>query len=137
MKIKILTYLIILSIILIVFSGCTENHKEKYIYGNATIENIDVQISDSIPDKINVTLKGYLRDSCTEMDKIESKREKDIFYISIKTIRPANLTCENLPYFFEKVISLDTQKLSPGIYYVMANNMNSSFEIKADGNSSG
>lgn len=106
------------------------NNKEEYIYGNATIENLNIQILDSNPYKINVTVNGYLRDVCTEMDKIGSTREQNYFYISIKTIRPEGKACENLPYFFEKVVPLDTQKLSPGVYYVMVNNMISSFEIK-------
>ncbi len=113
----------------VVISGCAENNKGKFIHGNATVENLEIQILESNPVKVNVTVKGYRPDACTEFDKIVNKRENNVFYISITTIKSADATCENLPYFFEKVIPIETNGLNPGTYYVTVDGVNGSFEI--------
>ncbi len=123
-------------IISIVISGCVENNKVNYIYGNATIEDFEIKILKSAPVEGNITVRGYLPDVCTEIYKIDNKREKNVFYFTIRTIRPEDVTCENELYFFEKVIPFNAQKLSPGVYYVIVNGMNSSFEITLDSNPS-
>ena len=127
-------YLIVLIIISIFIGGCVENNKVKYIYGNATIEDFEIKILESAPVEGNITVRGYLPDVCTEIDKIDTKREKNVFYITIRTIRPEDAICENELYFFEKAIPLNARELSPGVYYVMVNGMNGSFEIRLDSN---
>ncbi len=117
-----------------IISGCTENNKVKFIHGNATVENLEIQILESTPVKVNVSVKGYRPDACTDFDKIINKRENNVFNISITTIKSEDVTCENLPYFFEKVIPIETNGLNPGIYYVTVNGVNASFEITADNN---
>ncbi len=119
----------------VIISGCAENNnKGKFIHGNATVENLEIQIIESNPVKVNITVKGYRPDACTEFDKIVNKRENNIFHISITTIKSADVTCENLPYFFEEVIPIEASGLNPGIYYVTANGVNGSFEITANNN---
>lgn len=125
----------ILLIFSIFINGCIENNKVKYIFGNATIENIDIQSPESFPVEINVIVNGYLPDACTELDKIETIREKNVFFINIKTIKPIEAICENQPYFFQEVVPLKAQNLSPGIYKVIVNNINGSFKIDANNNS--
>ncbi len=124
--------MIILTVVII--SGCAENNKDKSIHGNATVENLEIQIIESNPVKVNVTVKGYRSDACTEFDKIVNKRENNIFHISITTIKSADVSCENLPYFFEQVIPIETNGLNPGIYYVTVNGVNGSFELTANNN---
>lgn len=137
MKTKILLYIIILLIFSIFVSGCADNNnKIKYIYGNATIENIDIQIPESFPVEINVIVRGYLQDVCTDFDKIEIKREDKVFFINIKTIKSIDAICEDQPYYFERVIPLEAQNVSPGVYNIIVNNINGSFVINEDSSSS-
>ena len=126
---------IIISVIIVAFiilSGCAENHKDKFIYGNATIEEIDILILESFPVQVNIIVKGYLPDSCTEIDKIVKNRDENIFSITITTIRPADVVCEHLPYFFEEVIPLDVYGLRAGVYNVTVNGASGSFEFTVD-----
>ncbi len=136
MRKKTLLYLLIILIISIFISGCAQNNNAKYIYGNATIESIELQKLKSFPSEINVFVSGYLPDACTEFDEIETKQENNIFYITIKTIKPVDEVCENQPYFFNKNIPLNTKELSPGEYTVIVNGMNGSFNTTANSNSS-
>ncbi len=124
---------------MVISSGCTENiksenNKSKYIYGNATIENIDIKILRSFPVQVNVTANGFLADSCTSFDKIIKEKKENIFFVTITTVRPSDLNCEKEPYFFEKEIPLDTNGLDGGVYIVSVNGVNGSFEINADNN---
>ncbi len=129
------THLLILLIISagVIISGCNESDKVKPIYGKAVIEDVEIQTLESNPEEVNVAVKGYTPDACTQIEKIDTKRENNHFNISITTTRSPDVTCDNLPYFFEKTIPLETQGLNTGSYYVTVNGENASFEI---GNSS-
>ena len=60
-----------------------ETDGEDYVYGTADVENIQILILESFPVQVRVIAEGYLPDGCTEIDKIKTERERNIFNVSI------------------------------------------------------
>lgn len=143
MKDRILKYSMILLVLitLVMASGCAEeevndtqvpNETEEFIYGNATVQEIDILILESFPVQINVVAKGYLPDGCTEIDQIITNREGNTFNVQITTKRPADAICTQAIVPFEEVISLDVYGLEAGVYEVDVNGVKGSFELTVD-----
>jgi inhibitor of cysteine peptidase len=86
---------------LIMLSGCTqapdsatdsdsdrqdnksESQDGDYIYGTAVVESIEILVLESFPVQIHVVARGYLPDGCTEIDRVEEKRDGNIFTVTI------------------------------------------------------
>jgi len=60
-----------------------DNGIDEFIYGNATVESIEVVVLESFPVQINVNASGYLPDSCTKIHTTE--RGKTQFEFSPQT----------------------------------------------------
>lgn len=112
--------------------GNSDTDKGEYIYGNATVEEIQIMILESFPVQINVVARGYLPDGCTDVDEIIKTREENAFFVTITTKRPADLMCTQVIVPFEKVISLDVYGLNAGEYQVNVNGVTSSFTLDMD-----
>lgn len=126
--------------ILAMFSGCTEKNNDiqtryngsEFIYGNSTVEKIEIQMLESFPVQVNVIVQGYLPDNCTEIDRIMKSRDENTFFINIKTKRPADVFCTQGIKPFEETISLDVDGLKAGVYEVNVNGFIDSFELTMD-----
>ena len=125
--------------ILTMLSGCIDKNNDhkayngnEFIFGNATVENIEIQILESFPVQVNVIVKGYLADNCTEIDRIIEFRDENTFYINIKTKRPADVFCTQVIRPFEETITLDVDGLNAGVYEVNVNGVLGSFELTMD-----
>jgi inhibitor of cysteine peptidase len=109
-----------------------ETDEEDYVYGTAKVENIQILILESFPVQVQVIAEGYLPDGCTEIDKIKTEREGNIFNISISTKRPKDAICTQALESFTETIHLDVQGLKAGNYTVNVNGVIGSFELAVD-----
>ncbi|HEY9206948.1 MAG TPA: hypothetical protein VIO58_13630 [Candidatus Methanoperedens sp.] len=109
-----------------------DNKTGKFIYGNATVESIEIMVLESFPVLIKVNARGYLPDGCTEIDDIVKEKEGNTFLVNIKTVRPADTFCTEAIVPFQEVISLDVYGLKAGIYNVDVNGVKGTFELKTD-----
>ncbi len=108
------------------------NNTGKLIYGNATVESIEIMVLESFPVQIKVNASGYLSDGCTKIDEITEEKKDNTFLVSIKTVRSADMFCTEAIVPFQEVISLDVYGLKAGIYTVDVNGVNGTFELVAD-----
>ncbi len=108
------------------------NNTGKFIYGNATVESIEIMVLESFPVQIKVNARGFLPDGCTRIDEITKEKKENTFLVSIKTVRPADLFCTAAIVPFQEVISLDVYGLKAGIYKVDVNGVNGTFELVTD-----
>ncbi len=141
-NILILTAITVISIIIgIVISiisssqDTLDNHNNntgKFIYGNATVDDIKIIILESFPVQVNVNVKGYLPDSCTKIDRVTKEKDGNTFLIRITTIRPADAICTQVIVPFQEVITLDVYGLKAGIYTVNVNGVKGTFELGID-----
>ncbi len=112
--------------------GYRDNKTGEFIYGNATVESIEIMILESFPVQVKVNARGYLPDGCTKIDNIMKKKEGNIFLVAIKTVRPADTFCTEAIVPFQEVISLEVYGLKAGIYNVDVNGIKGTFELKTD-----
>jgi hypothetical protein len=109
-----------------------DNNTKKFIYGNATVESIEIMVLESFPVQIKVNARGYLPDGCTKIDEITKEKKDNTFLVRIKTVRPADTFCTQVIVPFQEVISLDVYGLKAGIYTVDVNGVNGTFELATD-----
>lgn len=144
--IRLIVMMIITS--LIILSGCTqapdsatdsdaqdnknESQDGDYIYGTAVVESTEILVLESFPVQIHVVAKGYLPDGCTEIDRVEAKRDGNTFTVTITTKRPKDMMCTQAIVPYEKVIPLDVYGLKAGMYDVNVNTVTDSFELSTD-----
>lgn len=110
----------------------SDNKTSKFIYGNATVERIEIMVLESFPVQIKVNANGYLPDGCTKIDGIEKEKEGSTFLVTIRTIRPADAFCTQAIVPFQEVISLDVYGLKAGIYNVDVNGIKGTFKLETD-----
>lgn len=109
-----------------------KGNNNKFNYGNATVESIEIMVLESFPVQIKVNARGYLPDGCTKIDEITKEKKDNTFLVSIKTVRPADTFCTEVIVPFQEVISLDVYGLKAGIYTVDVNGVNGTFELVTD-----
>lgn len=108
------------------------NTTGRYIYGNATVEDIEIIELESFPVQINVIAKGYLPDGCTRIHTIEKDRQGNTFFVTITTIRPADAVCTQVIVPFQETIPLDVHGLKAGTYNVSVNGVTGTFTMAVD-----
>ena len=105
----------------------------KFSYGSAaTVESLDVQIMESFPVQVSVTLTGYLPDGCTEIYEINAPRDGQTFTIEVVTRRPVDLACTMAIVPFEETVSLDVAGLPAGEYTVVKGEFSATFTLEQD-----
>ncbi|MCB0203983.1 MAG: hypothetical protein KDI55_06090 [Anaerolineae bacterium] len=101
-------------------------------YGEAMVENVDVQILESFPVQVHVVVTGYLPDGCTTLDEPTTQRNGNEFVVTLTTQRPADAMCTQALQSFEVVVPLDVEGLPAGQYTVDVNGVSTSFELAVD-----
>jgi len=96
--------------------------------GLATVDEIEIVISESFPVQVEVTARGNLPDPCTEICQITQKKEGNTFFITIKTNRSPD-PCIQIIVPFEVKIPLNVYGLSAGTYVVDVNGVSDTFEL--------
>jgi inhibitor of cysteine peptidase len=105
----------------------------KYSYGQqAMVESMQVNLMESFPVQVSVTLSGNLPDGCTEIHEITAPREQQTFTISVITRKPMDVACTMALVPFEETISLDVEGLPAGDYTVQLGDLSETFTLEQD-----
>ena len=107
---------------------------EDYTYGQAaTLEDMRINVMESFPVQVSVTLDGYLPDGCTEIHEINAVLVGETFDIDIVTRRPTgDIACTMAIVPFEETVKLDVEGLSAGTYQVVVSEMTETFTLDVD-----
>ncbi|GEM_PF-929953 len=105
---------------------------EDVVVSLANVNDIEILLLESFPVQIHAVARGEHPDSCTEVDKVATRREGDTFFITITTSRPADAMCAQVMTPFEEVVALDVVGLKAGVYTVDINGMGDTFELQTD-----
>lgn len=104
--------------------------------GNAVVQALMVDVIESFPVQVSVTLEGYLPDGCTIIDEISSSRQGQIFTIDLSASRPSgNIVCTMAIVPFRERIDLDVQGLLAGEYIVRYAGFSETFILNVDNES--
>ena len=110
----------------------TPDPKGEVVRGLAPVEEVDILMLESFPVQINVFVRGYVPDACTEISDIVHERAADTFKVSISTVRPKDMACAEVIMPYEESISLDVIGLEAGVYTVDVNGVTETFELQVD-----
>ena len=104
--------------------------------GNAVVQALMVDVMESFPVQVSVTVEGYLPDGCTTIDEISSSRQDQIFTINLSASRPSgNVVCTMAIVPFRERIDLDVQGLLAGEYIVRYAGFSETFILDVDNES--
>ncbi len=95
----------------------------------ATVESVVVNTQSTTPNEVEVTIKGYLPNSCTKIVRIEQQRIADTFTVTLETLREGS-NCIEVISPFEETVALDTTGLAPGTYIVSVQDTTITFDLK-------
>ena len=113
--------------------GDQEGPASEVIQGTVVyLNSMDIQIMESFPVQVSVTLQGDLPDGCTTIQSVESSLEGQTFTITFRTHRPAGQRCTQALVPVEDTVSLDVYGLPAGEYTVIANDLTETFTLDVD-----
>jgi hypothetical protein len=102
------------------------------VLGKATIESIQINMMESFPIQVSVTVEGMLNDGCTSIDQITTQREGSTFQTTITTSRPMDTLCTEALVPFEDTFPLEVEGLEAGTYTVDVNGVRDTFTLTVD-----
>lgn len=104
-----------------------------YLFGEVNmVDEISINIMESFPLQVSVTVRGSLPDGCTEIAESEAEREENTFTVRITTRRPKDAMCTQALVPFEENVSLDVYGLPAGTYQVEVYGLTDSFTFDMD-----
>ena len=106
----------------------------EYIYGTASVDEIEIMMMESFPVQVSVRATGFLPNGCTVIDEANITTEKtdNTFNVHIPTKRPKDAICTQALVPFEINVPLDVYGLEKGNYTVDVNGVQDSFELQMD-----
>lgn len=104
---------------------------EEFIIADMPVTDISVQILESFPYQIDIVVKGYLGDACTELNEITQGREDNTAYVHITTKRPREAICAQVIKDVTERVPLEGGFL-PGSYKVTVNGVEKDFELQGE-----
>lgn len=106
------------------------DQKARVMRSVAQIESLDLLVLESFPVQVRAAVKGFLPDSCTYIDQINTRKEDKKFIISVQTVREIEALCTQVVMPFEETVALDVLGLDKGVYVVEAGDQSSLFTLE-------
>ena len=116
--------------------GCVNNplitgdvpNNQEFIIADLPINDISVEILESLPIQVHIVVSGSLSDACTTINEITQQRDGNAINVHITTKRPKDEFCAQVIKEVEERIPLEGGFL-PGRYKVIVNEVEKAFEI--------
>jgi inhibitor of cysteine peptidase len=96
------------------------------------INQVDIQVLESFPAQVNVTVQGQLSNNCEKISQIIPEQEGNVFTIDIITAQQTSDSCQDHQVPFQQVIPLNVDGLKAGVYTVKVNGITELFELAVD-----
>jgi len=111
-----------------------QNGDNLLIKENADVRGITVNLMESFPLQVSVTIEGVLPDGCTSIHGTQVARdlEKGTFDITIQTERPKDAMCIQVLTPFEITVPLDVLGLKAGTFTVNVYDQSATFTFEQD-----
>lgn len=100
---------------------------------NVYVNNMQINIMESFPLQVSVTVSGNLPDGCTSIVKSTATFDnKNTIEIHFYTDRPKDLMCTQALVPFEETIPLEVYGLPAGKYTINVYQLSDTFEFQTD-----
>lgn len=97
----------------------------------ALVEAIQVNVAESQPVQMSVTVKGHLPDGCTRIVGSTIEFKEPVIALTVRTARPPEAMCTLALVPFEETFPLDVRRLGPGSYIVEVHGLRQPLELTA------
>ncbi len=98
----------------------------------ASIDNVEILVSDSAPPQVRVKILGFLLNNCSSIEEIKQTRTQDSFKIEILVFDRSGPECGGEPVPFQEFVSLDVAGLAAGSYAAEVNGQIFAFTLQDD-----
>lgn len=95
------------------------------------VEAIQVNIAESQPVQVSVTVQGHLPDGCTRIVGSTVEFREPVIALTVRTERPPQMMCTLALVPFEQTFPLDVRRLGPGAYIVEVHGLRQPLELTA------
>ncbi|MFP4345523.1 MAG: hypothetical protein ACLFU8_12585 [Anaerolineales bacterium] len=89
----------------------------------ALLDSMDLQVLESFPVQVNISVRGNFRDGCSEFGPVQQKTDVEARTLNVEvlTTRPADAVCTQALVPFEETFPLNVEGLPAGTYDVLVN----------------
>ena len=98
----------------------------------AQVESVEIQFTQADPQQVNAIVHGNLTESCSTLQSPQVSFEQGTFRIQLMAVSPTDRGCIQITTPYEQTIALDTARLTPGTYTVIANGVSATFNIPSE-----
>lgn len=104
-------------------SEAGEDVDEDVLVREALLDSMDLQVLESFPVQVNVSVRGNFRDGCSEFGPVQQETDVEARTLTVEvlTTRPADAVCTQALVPFEETFPLDMEGLPAGTYDVLVN----------------
>jgi hypothetical protein len=95
----------------------------------AQVVSVEIQFTQADPRQVSAIVHGNLTESCSKLQSPQVSFEPGAFHIKLMAVSPNDRGCVQIITPFEQTIALDTTRLTPGTYTVIANGVSTSFNF--------
>jgi inhibitor of cysteine peptidase len=106
--------------------------EDEMVIGKAMVDNITLNLMESLPVQVSVTVEGNLADGCTQLSGTEQEVEGNTIKLIVLTARPADRMCTQALVPFSQSFPLDITGLEPGTYTVDVNGVTDTLTLDAN-----
>ena len=117
-------------LLLLSLLGCRSNQgPAEYLYRQADVEAVDVQLSGTAPVAADAVVVGTVPEACAKVDEIRQEfiESTSTFVLTLTTRRPVDEPCIQTVTPFEATVPLAIERLPDGVYTVVANGVSATF----------
>jgi hypothetical protein len=96
------------------------------------VDSVEINMPQSSPGTLNVTLHGVFADDCTRLSSISQVTEGRTIKMIVLSDRIEERDCPTVPVPFEETVDLDLTELAEGTYELDVNGVTAAVEITAE-----
>ena len=100
--------------------------------GQASVDGIEISITESTPAKVSVTVRGSLADGCTRISRVGQTTAGNTITVRVLTERTTSEGCTEQLVAFEETFELDIAGLAAGTYSLDVNGVEGILELSAE-----
>ena len=99
------------------------------IRGRAKVDEVQINIIESLPVQVSLVVHGFLPDGCTQLVSIEQSRSPEGLVFDAITDKDPEAVCTQALVPFEEVVSVDLQGLRAGSYVIDVNGITTTLKL--------
>jgi hypothetical protein len=98
----------------------------------APVDEIQVNLLESLPGQASVTIRGTMPDACTKVNSFSQQVSENTIYLRVYAERPADRMCAQVLTPYQETLLLNLSKVTPGEYMLDVNGITQTLTLEPD-----